>query len=219
MPVVSTGITFDVVVDSGDLLPDRYVRKADQIKYNLPWCMPATPARQEQWLRTQLPKFQALARDVPYLHCPGNHDFYDPVPMLREAGVDAHNLTERVVEVAEVRFYGFPYCPWAGGAYNYELKPPEMETKVAEVVRLLNEDAFDVLVAHCPPYKMLDKAKNGLECGNARMTKALLDLDPEKLPKAYLCGHVHMAAGDGRFRGMYVSNAATKMRVIPSWDD
>jgi Icc-related predicted phosphoesterase len=220
VPVIPTSIEFDIIVCSGDFLPDRYVRKEEQIRYNLPWCMPASPERQEHWLRTQLDKVKAQARGKPWLFCPGNHDFYDPVPMLREAGVDAHNLADTVVTIGGIRFYGFPYCPWAGGGYNYELHPTAMEMKVGEVVDLLNEGAFDVLVAHCPPYKMLDLAKNGQLCGNPWMTKALLDLPPERLPKAYLCGHVHRAAGDGDFRGMYVSNAATKTRLIPvRWGD
>jgi len=208
-------VEYDIVVCSGDLLPDYYPRKAERERLNLPWALPASPARQEQWLKTQLEKFKTLTRGKPFLFTPGNHDFYDPVPMLCEAGVDAHNLTERVVEIAGIRFYGFPYVPWAGGAFNYELKPPEMQTKIEALIALLNQDAIDVLVAHCPPYKMFDRAKNGLECGNMRMAKLLVEMPEEKLPKAYLCGHVHSDAGDGRFRGMYVSNAATKMRLIP----
>lgn len=215
VPEVPESVAFDVVVCSGDLLPDRYTRKAEREKLNLPVCMPGSPARQEQWLRTQVPKLITLTRGKPFLWVPGNHDFYDPVPVLREAGIDAHNLTDRVVEIAGLRFYGFPYVPWAGGAWNHELLPPAMAMKVAEVVIALEDGLFDVLVAHCPPYKMLDRAKNGLECGNPYMLKALLDLDQTQLPKAYLCGHVHTAAGDGQFRGMYVSNAATKMRLVP----
>ncbi len=219
VPSVPDTIHFDVVVCSGDLLPDIYTRRADRERLNLPISLPGSPQHQEQWLRTQLPKFQALARGKPFLFCPGNHDFYDPIPVLRDAGIEAHNLTGQVVTAAGIRFYGFPYCPWAGGAFNYELKPPEMQARVDEVVRLLGEDAFDVLVAHCPPYKMLDTGKNGQVYGNARMLKAILDMPPEKLPRAYLCGHVHASKGDAEFRGMYVSNAATTVRVIPSHDD
>lgn len=215
VPSVEKSIAYDVVVCSGDLLPDRYPRKEERVRLNLPYCMPASPSRQEQWLRTSVPKFQALARGKPFLFVPGNHDFYDPVPVLRDAGIEAYNLTDTIVEVCGLRFYGFPYVPWAGGAWNYELTPQGMSMKVAEVVVALEDGLFDVLVAHCPPYKMLDKAANGQDCGNPFMLKALIDLPENKLPKAYLCGHVHRAAGDGQFRGMYVSNAATKMRLIP----
>lgn len=215
VPSVVPSIEYDVVVCSGDLLPDRYPRKEERLRLNLPYSMPGSPARQEQWLRTQLPKFQALARGKPFLFTPGNHDFYDPVPMLREAGIDAHDLTDTIVTVGGLRFYGFPYVPWCGGGWNHELTPQGMAMKVAEVVVALEDSLFDVLVAHCPPYKLLDRAKNGQDCGNPYMLKALLDMAPEKLPKAYLCGHVHTSAGDGDFRGMYVSNAATTMRLIP----
>ncbi len=215
VPNVPDSIAFDVVVCSGDLGPDRYPKKEERLRLNLPYAMPASPARQEAWFKTQLDKFRALVRGKPFLFVPGNHDFYDPVPMLREAGIDAHNLTDDIVTVGGLRFYGFPYVPWCGGAWNYELTPQGMAMKVAEVVCALEDGMFDVLVAHCPPYKMLDRAKNGQDCGNPFMLKALTDLPENKLPKAYLCGHVHQSSGDGQFRGMYVSNAATKMRLIP----
>jgi len=215
VPVVSATTSFDAVVCSGDFLPDRYPRKEERTRLNLPHVLLGTPAFQEQWLRTQLDNIVALARDKPFLSVPGNHDSFNMVPILREAGVDAHDLTDRLVESVGLRFYGFPYIPWAGGSTHFELMPPQMEAKMAKVIQLLNEGAIDVLVAHCPPYKILDKAKSGTECGNPWMLKALATTPPEKLPKAYLCGHVHMAAGDGTFRGMYISNAATKLRMIP----
>ena len=218
VPTVPDDVEYSIVVCSGDLGPDRYYRKEERLRLNLPsGGMPASKDYQEHWYRQSIPKFHALTRGKPFLFTPGNHDFYDPVPLLREAGIDAHNIVGRVAEFMGIRFYGFPYVPWCGGDWNHELRPPQMNFEVAEVRRLLEADAFDVLVAHCPPYKVMDKAKNGMECGIAGMTKLLVELPEEKLPKAYLCGHVHAAAGAGRFRGTFVSNAATQTRVIPMW--
>jgi Icc-related predicted phosphoesterase len=218
VPAPGEGVSYDLVVCSGDLGPDRYTRKEERMRLNLPICLPASPAYQERWYRQSIGKFQTLIGSRPFLHCPGNHDFFDPVPVLREAGIDAHNLTDRVVEACGIRFYGFPYVPWCGGAYNFELNKTAMEMKVEELVQLIHADAFDVLVAHCPPWQVLDKAKDGQQYGNPFMLRALVELAqnaPEKLPKSYLCGHVHAGFGDGDFKGMYVSNAATRWRLIP----
>jgi len=213
VPTPIEGQDHDLVVCSGDLLPDRYPRKADRERYNLPYSLPGSPAHQERWLRTQQTRFVDLARGKPFLFCPGNHDFFDPVPILREWGIEAYDLTERVVEVAGWRFYGFPYCPWAGGVYNYEIKPPEMRGRLDSMLGFLHSDAFDVLVAHCPPFGVLDTAKDGQQYGNTAMRDAFAP-EENRRPLLYLCGHIHPSAGVKTVRDMPVSNAATTKRVL-----
>lgn len=213
VPTPITDAEHDVVVCSGDLLPDRYPRDEERYRYRLPEVMPGSPAFQERWLRTQRARFEGLARGKPFLFCPGNHDFFDPVPVLREWGIDAHNLTERVVEVAGWRFYGFPFCPWAGGVYNNEVRPPVMREKMAAMLTSLEDGAFEVLVAHCPPFGVLDTGRNGQQYGNVAMRDALAPEDARR-PLLYLCGHIHASAGMKTVRDMPVSNAAKTKRIL-----
>jgi Icc-related predicted phosphoesterase len=213
VPTWMEGTEHDLVVCSGDLLPDRYPRKVERERMNLPYSMPGSPAFQEQWLRTQRQRFTDLVRGKPFLFCPGNHDFFDPVPVLREWGIEAYNLSEKVVEVAGWKFYGFPFIPWAGGAWNYEVKPPAMHAKMMAMLELLYDEAFDVLVAHCPPFGVLDIAKDTQRYGNMMMWNAFKAEDAKR-PHLYLCGHIHASRGMSTVGDMPVSNAATTKHVL-----
>ena len=216
LPAPAPYARFDVVVCSGDLLPDRRISKDDQVRMNLPAWVPAPPEYQEQWVSHNLDEFRALCDGKPLLLPPGNHDMYDPCPMLRQQGIDERNLTGRVEKVGGVGFYGFPWVPisWAPVAWNHELVAADMSRKVEEAAALCNAEAFDVLVAHCPPLGILDESASKQRYGNGPMRRAFDNGVFTRLPKAYLCGHIHHSSGFEEYGSMLVSNAACTVRFF-----
>lgn len=205
--------TCDVVVHSGDFLPNtRSVHTSGSLG--------AEKAFQKSWVIRNIPQLKDWLQGKPFLLTPGNHDFIDPCEIMRQEGIDARNLTENIVTFGDTRFYGFPYIPWMGGGWNFEEFPPAMIEKVDKLVRQANDELFDVIVAHCPPFGIMDKNHWGQNCGNQAMMRAL-EGKFSFWPKAYLCGHIHESHGMGYLESpssteekMLISNAATTQRII-----
>ncbi len=191
----------DVVVHSGDLLPNR--------TYGI---RPVEETFQAAWLTANATRLRAWLGSRPFLFCPGNHDYVDPVPALRAAGVDAHSLAERTLEIGGVRFYGFPwtaeFCGW-----NWMCGPREMRERLAPAVDLLDRGEIDVFVGHGPMFGVLDRNADGERCGSKVVRDAMQIV--RQPPRLFMHGHIHEAAGvQGWSRGMTVSNAATTQRVL-----
>ncbi len=183
----------DVVVCSGDMMPNGKLR-ADP-----GW----NRMMQPEWITKNIRWFKALGR--PFLFCSGNHDFIDPTPILRDAGVDAIDITNRLVTVGGYSFYGFPYIPYIQGEWNWEATKKEMPKKVREIPL-----PVDILVAHCPLEGMLSDPKYASNEALANY----LHYEWETWPKAILCGHSHGTAGVRKHRNCIVSNAATTWRLL-----
>jgi Icc-related predicted phosphoesterase len=168
---------FDLIVHSGDLLVNQKPRmKLGEALF------------QRDWIRENGDKFKQWIGNKPFLFCAGNHDYMDPCSELRDLGINAIDTTNKLVEVDGVKFYGFPYVPYIG-FWNWEAPNQMMRQKIREMVEIIEDNKIDVLIAHCPPYGILDKNTEGTNIGNVAMTNALIDLN--HLPKAYLCGHCH----------------------------
>ena len=188
----------DVVVHSGDLLPNRTLGlRAIEEPF------------QKMWIEQHGEKLRAWLRDRPLLLVHGNHDFIDAVPVLRSVGIDAHGLDDRRFLFDGVVFYGFPHVPYFSGEWNFECGPRDLDARVQGI----DLDGVDVLVAHAPIFGLRDRNADGERCGSKPM-RALLKASSYS-PRWYLHGHIHESAGVQRWiRDIDISNAACTQRVI-----
>ncbi len=197
----------DVIVNSGDMFPD-----------------PPTATRkdewQKHWVEQNIEKFKNWLSGRPYLFCSGNHDFLDGMifeGILRDNNIEAYCLNDKVVNFDGVQFYGFPYVPTINGRYNFECDYQSMMKHVERLVDTVNNLIhLDILVCHCPPSGVLDYCFNQYRSfGNAAMTNALsYKIKEDKMPSAYLTGHIHSSQGITTLGSMIVSNAATTQHII-----
>lgn len=213
---------FDIFVMSGDFLPNfRWgcnKNKSDlkeEIKY------------QENWCRLYAKDLKKCIHDKPFLFSSGNHDFINPCKILKEHGINAIDLDDKVVEFMGYTWYGFPYIPMMNDNWNHERDSNDMRAEIIMMINRLKDakvyNKLDILVAHCPLHGLLDFTKyyGNEHCGNSHMNSALI-YQMEKLPILYLCGHIHENGGgtawldsfDRAEPGMFISNAATTYNIL-----
>lgn len=135
--------SWDVMVNTGDWQPTKGRRAGDdKIRPRAEWLY------QEQWVRRNLVQIAEWLRGRPMIFVPGNHDYYNPVPMLRTVGIDAIDANLTLVELGGLRFYGVPHIPFHP---KFDLFPewnrqvPEAE--IAEIMKAVPRD-IDVFLAH-----------------------------------------------------------------------
>lgn len=199
MPVLSTA--GDVIVHSGDMMPNKSFANK-----------PIEHAFQRMWTEDNAAKLASWIGKRPFLYTPGNHDYYDPCPLLREAGVDAHLLCDSGMSLEGVAFWGFPWTNMFWG-WNWMCEKPEMFRRVGGLVDQLEANKVDVLISHGPMFGVLDRNSDGTRCGSEELRRGLQRVS--RPPKLVLHGHIHEAAGlQGWSRGVIVSNAACTQRVV-----
>jgi Icc-related predicted phosphoesterase len=201
---------YDAVIHTGDLFPNSAAVMSGNKNLEMSF--------QLKWLRESLTEIKSWLGGHPFLYVPGNHDFLNSALMefeLRSIGLEAFDLTDKLLTFRGVNFYGFPYVPYISGMWNYECQVPEMQKEVDKMVEVINNNPVDVLACHGPPYKMLDLTMGNEIVGNQVMNTALdYKVKNEMLPSYYLCGHIHEANGMSVRNGMMVSNAATTRHII-----
>ncbi len=191
----------DVIVHSGDLLPNRSFGMR-QIEETF----------QPYWIDDRAKRLKAWIGDRPFLYTPGNHDYVDPTPRMREAGIDARLLCNGSAEIDGVTFYGSPWTPTFSD-WNWMCGPVELRHHLAPAVEMLEQGAIDVFVSHGPMYGVLDRNAGGFRCGSEVIRDIMQTV--RRPPKLFLHGHIHEAAGlQGWSRGVIVSNAACTQRCI-----
>lgn len=191
----------DVIVHSGDLMPNRTFGNRS-----------VEETFQQFWVETNAKRLKSWIGTRPFVFCPGNHDFIDPTPILRNAGVDAHWLCDDTLTIDEVMFYGFPWTPTFYD-WNWMCGPTELRRRLAPAVELLEQGAVDVFVAHGPMFGVLDRNDGGEHCGSALVRDAMQKV--RHAPRLFLCGHIHESAGVQAWsRGITVSNAACRQNVL-----
>jgi len=205
---------FDFVVHSGDLFPNsnngRYINKSrDKKQREIEF--------QRSWIRRKSDTIHKWLRSKPLLYCAGNHDFFNPCDLLNELGVETIDLTNKSVEYAGYRWYGFPYVNFLVGEWNWELDKNELWQKTQWMMNKISGDT-DILVAHDPIYGILDESW-GEHIGNNFIQDALTYR--ETAIKLYLHGHCHESPGFIRMEelDLSVSNAAYAPRIIEKVDD
>jgi len=210
---------FDVFVMTGDFLPNK-IWGANRNKHKLE----KEKHFQADWLRKQAKSLQECIKNKPFLFCGGNHDFINPCRILQECGINAIDLTDKVVDFMGFTWYGFPYIPVMEYNWNYEKNLEQMQYEGSMMINRLKDsnklDSLDIIAAHCPLHGILDKASNE-NIGNSVMN-SLVSYKLPRLPKLYLCGHNHEDGGkftylnglDRTTESMFISNAATTYRII-----
>lgn len=199
-----------MIVCSGDMLPNQ--TRGNRI---------IEPKFQKSWVVDHLDEFVAWIGGKTFFLCRGNHDFFDPTPILRSAGIAAYDITEKYKKFNGLNFYGFPFIPYMDNEWSFELLPQPMIEKVDQLSRRINDGTIDILVAHCPIYGILDRRwDDGRSYGNSVMKNAF-EYKIDVWPKAYLCGHMHEDNGLAELANpanpdeiMIISNAATTTRII-----
>jgi Icc-related predicted phosphoesterase len=201
---------FNVVLHTGDFFPNSQhcllADKSREMKFQL------------QWLRDNVNDIRAWLGGHTLLYVGGNHDFLSPNAMefeLQSAGIKAYGISDRLFRFQDVNFYGFPYVPTIDGTWNYEKNIPEMQAEVDQMVNILNSVKVDVLACHSPPYGCLDLSYGNEMIGSTVIANALdYKINPDMMPKYYLCGHDHEGNGLALRNGMLISNAATTYQII-----
>jgi len=90
-----------------------------------------------------------------------------------------------------------------------------MNSKVDDMVEVLNSTYVDVLVCHSPIYGILDVNTSGNHIGSTAISNAIsYKISEEQLPSYYLCGHCHENRGIIERNNMLISNAALYQHVI-----
>jgi Icc-related predicted phosphoesterase len=201
---------YDVVLHTGDFFPNsHHVGAGNKVQ---------EAVFQFQWLRDNISEMKQQLQGHPYLFILGNHDFVDPQRMeafLQSEGVNAIDLTDKVVAFQGVNFYGFPYVPAINGMWNYEREIPEMQKQVEPLVEALNKTYVDVLACHAPLHKVLDLSMGNEILGSTVISDALDYKVSSEMQPAYYChGHIHEAAGIAIRNNMLVSNAATTHHIL-----
>jgi Icc-related predicted phosphoesterase len=200
---------YNLIVHSGDMLPNMRPRAKLQEKLF-----------QRDWIRENGERFKTWIGEKPFLFCSGNHDYIDPCDELKDLGINAINLDNKMIEIDGVKFYGFPYVPYIG-VWNWELIEREMRSAVERLVEIVDFHKIDVLVAHCPPYGILDMNMQRTHIGNVAMINAI-NYTIRNMPKLYLCGHAHESRGfqdlivprDDGNKLIKISNSATEYRIL-----
>lgn len=180
--------TAELILHTGDFCPNFIV--TDRVTEG---------ELQADWLRRKYYTMRKWLDDRSMLVVQGNHDF------TNIQGVGIEDITNRKFEVEGWSFYGLPWVP-AFGPWNWGASPEGLTKAMYHVPNV------DVLLAHAPPYGVLDKCTGG-HIGNAAL---LGDLHRFKY---VLCGHVHEQGGGLVMRGeTTIMNNATTMRefVLPT---
>jgi Icc-related predicted phosphoesterase len=195
---------FDVVIHSGDLFdnhswgPNRNLSILDMER-----------THQTDWIRARAETIKEWVHGKPFLFCTGNHDFVDPCPFLQEVGLTAINLDDKVTEFEGKTLWGMPWVPFDEGAWNYELRSAELMAEVQRMIAAFKDQdpsRPDILVAHAPPYGILDLCPDG-RIGNSHLANAL-NYTLDQLPNLILCGHVHESYGLEKIGNCTVSNGS-----------
>lgn len=191
----------DVIVHSGDLLPNRtFGIREIECTY------------QRYWLEENVAKLKRWIGDRPFLYTPGNHDYVDPAPVLRDVGVRTYTVCNGCHTLDGVTFYGFPWTPTFYD-WNWMCGPEQMKDELSDAVDYMDQGAIDVFIAHGPMYGVLDRNVDGTRCGS-RVVRAAMQ-EARHPPRLFLHGHIHESAGlIGWSRGIIVSNAALTQRVV-----
>lgn len=214
---------FDCIVHSGDMMPNtpNGIRLLEE-------------SYQTRWVEENAPKFHPRYRGVPVFITPGNHDFIDPTPIMREAGIDARYLCEEVLTYRGVRFYGHPWTPERSGRWNWKAhSEEEMAWKLRGAESLMDgidpDEGIDVFVSHGPMRGVLDWTRSHVEAGTYEIEHVGCPVLLKTMqaafvrPKALLHGHIHDAAGVTQWHQwptattrapMLVSNASLTQRVV-----
>jgi 3',5'-cyclic AMP phosphodiesterase CpdA len=137
----------------------------------------------------------------------GNHDLLaenDPGFM---AGLPWTYLLDSGTTACGLALWGTPWCPEFGDwAYM------EPDVRLHRYFDRIPE-GLDLLVAHTPPFEVLDLARRGVMAGSQALRDALL----RARPAACVFGHIHEGHGVADLEGIHCHNVSVvDHRYVPS---
>lgn len=195
----------DFVIHSGDGLPNyrrENVKKEEEIKF------------QSEWVENNIDNYRKWLKGKPFFYCSGNHCFISPVDILKEAGINAVDITNKIYNHEGITLFGFPYINYIDGEWNYECYLDEMDKHIRRLKDVLIDNKVDILVAHSPMANLLDWEKR--HYGITLMANMFIyELEEKYWPKLYCHGHVHGSGNQtAKLGSMIVSNAAMSMNLL-----
>ena len=136
-----------------------------------------------------------IARKMPILWIPGNHDFGMDGKTFADRVPNSHCLLDGPYKIKGVRFAGISVCscedlPSLAYTWCHTTADEDYERKQFYAL-----PECDVLVSHNPPFKTLDKAgydlsKKEMSYIGSKPLREMLNLW-EWYPQAVICGHAH----------------------------
>jgi Icc-related predicted phosphoesterase len=206
----------NICINTGDFLPDSQFQT---------WDFNKLVQKQYDWVKDNLDRIKKYIGNRPFFYCPGNHSRLPSsrfINLLKSAGIEAYDLTNKIVKYKNLTLYGFPYVNFIDGSMNYELRMPEMSVEIEKLKKILIENKIDILACHSPPHSIMDQERiDGEHYGISELTN-LLYYDTEiNLPKAILFGHIHSPLNNIRIQTITInnqdilfSNAATTVNML-----
>ncbi len=216
-PPLLSGEEFDLIVHSGDFLPNLAGARASKF-----WDL----ARQEskdfqlEWLTEKKKEFNVWRQGKPFLYIAGNHDFLTDWTFL---GSNVIDLTNQDMQYHGLNWSGFSFVSQIHGFWNFEKEEIELEKLFsARLQAWVENNSFpDIIISHAPPHGILDIVlRDGVgSVGLWPLRKYLEGWYPNsRSPKLVLCGHIHESHGI-KFLGaeenqIIISQAATQIHLL-----
>lgn len=157
----------------------------------------------------EVAEFSQWFADLPYrykLVIAGNHDLiFEDEPLRARELLDPSitYLEHEAITIEGLRFFGTPYQPYF---CNWAFNVRESE-QLAAMYRDIPSDT-NVLITHCPPLGIQDRAHNGRNAGSRVLRERLQDQSRALYPKLHVFGHIHEAYGRVDIAGTTFVNAS-----------
>ena len=115
----------------------------------------------------------------------GNHDILlEKEDELKTKYKNLIYLEDELIEVEGIKIFGSPWSPF----FNNWAFMLEMEE---EIEKYLEMPKMDILISHGAPINILDKNKDGINCGSYDLRERVFEL----MPKYHFFGHIHEGYG------------------------
>ena len=125
----------------------------------------------------------------PVICCAGNHDKWCEqagYQLAKQLFSNATYLDNDLAEIYSIKIYGAPYSK-KYGYWSYMLEEEDLNKEWAKI-----PENIDILIVHGPPFGILDKNRNGIECGSKTLRKQIFE---RIRPKLVVMGHIHENSG------------------------
>lgn len=158
--------------------------------------------------KSAIQKFNVWLQDQPYAEkilIAGNHDFlFETHPQQARALIPSGRyLEDSGIVFRGLRIWGTPYQPWFfDWAFNIR-----SEDELAKHFQLIPEGT-DIILAHSPPYGILDQTAGLYGPASHAGSRALLEAIHRVKPKLVVFGHIHEAYGIEKRDGITFVNAS-----------
>lgn len=139
-----------------------------------------------QFLNTQI----GLVPCKHKIYVPGNHDgyIYKKPYQAKKLLTNAHLLIDEEIVIDGLRIYGTPWTPEFCGWYFMHPKGSEALLRLREKI----PENPDILIAHGPPFGILDLNEEGMRTGCDLLRS---EIDNRIKPRYMVMGHIHECYG------------------------